>query len=67
MTGAQVSYLKLLSEQAEEPEAFSERLTRNEASVQIERLEKRLDANRAPDDTSTRGEELERHALRCAP
>ena len=38
MTGAQASYLKTLSEQAHEPDAFDERLTKAEASKQIDRL-----------------------------
>ena len=38
MTGAQASYLKTLSEQAHEPQAFDERLTKAEASKQIDRL-----------------------------
>jgi Protein of unknown function (DUF3072) len=42
MTGAQVSHLKTLSEQAHEPDAFSERLSRAEASKRIEMLEAKL-------------------------
>jgi Protein of unknown function (DUF3072) len=42
MTGAQVSYLKNLSEQAHEPDAFSERLTKAEASKRIDALEAKL-------------------------
>jgi hypothetical protein len=42
MTGAQVSYLKTLSEEAHEPEAFSERLTKAEASKRIEVLRAKL-------------------------
>ena len=38
MTGAQASYLKTLSEQAHEPDAFDEKLTKAEASKQIDRL-----------------------------
>ena len=38
MTGAQASYLKTLSEQAHAPDAFDERLTKAEASKQIDRL-----------------------------
>jgi hypothetical protein len=42
MTGAQVSYLKTLSVEAHEPDAFSERLTRVEASKRIEMLKAKL-------------------------
>jgi hypothetical protein len=42
MTGAQASYLKTLSEQAHEPEAFSERLTKAEASKRIDALKAKL-------------------------
>ena len=42
MTGAQGSYLKTLSEQAHEPEAFSERLTKAEASKRIDVLKAKL-------------------------
>jgi hypothetical protein len=42
MTGAQVSYLKTLSEQAHEPDAFSERLTKAEASKRIDALKAKL-------------------------
>jgi len=38
MTGAQASYLKTLSEQAGEPQAFEERLTKAQASERIDRL-----------------------------
>ncbi len=38
MTGAQASYLKTLSEQAHEPDAFDEKLTKAEASKRIDRL-----------------------------
>lgn len=38
MTGAQSSYLKTLSEQAHEPQAFDETLTKAEASKQIDAL-----------------------------
>lgn len=38
MTGAQASYLKTLSEQAHEPEAFDDTLTKAEASQQIDKL-----------------------------
>ena len=42
MTGAQASYLKTLSEQAREPEAFSENLTKAEASKRIDVLKAKL-------------------------
>ena len=42
MTGAQASYLKTLSEEAHEPEAFSERLTKAAASKRIEVLKAKL-------------------------
>lgn len=42
MTGAQASYLKTLAEEAHEPEAFSERLTKAEASKRIEVLKAKL-------------------------
>ena len=38
MTGAQASYLKTLSEQAHEPDAFSEDLSKAEASKRIDAL-----------------------------
>lgn len=38
MTGAQASYLKTLSEQAKDPEAFAEDLTKAEASKRIDAL-----------------------------
>jgi hypothetical protein len=38
MTSAQASYLKTLSEQAQEPAAFDEKLTKAEASKLIDRL-----------------------------
>jgi hypothetical protein len=38
MTGAQASYLKTLSEQAHEPEAFDPSLDKAEASRRIDRL-----------------------------
>lgn len=46
MTGAQASYLKTLSEQAHEPQAYSENLTKAEAS-------KRIDALKAKRNTKT--------------
>lgn len=42
MTGAQASYLKTLSEEAREPEAFSENLTKAEASKRIDVLKAKL-------------------------
>ena len=42
MTGAQASYLKTLSEQAHEPEAFAEDLTKAEASKRIDRLREKV-------------------------
>jgi hypothetical protein len=47
MTGAQASYLKTLSEQAYEPDAYDETLSKAEASKRIDALKaklKRLDA-----------------------
>ncbi len=41
MTGAQASYLKTLSEIADEPQAFDESLTKAEASVRIDELKER--------------------------
>jgi hypothetical protein len=38
MTGAQASYLKTLSEQAHDPEAFDPELDKAEASKRIDRL-----------------------------
>ncbi len=42
MTGAQASYLKTLSAQAHEPEAFDENLTKAEASKHIDRLREKI-------------------------
>jgi len=42
MTGAQASYLKTLSEQAHEPDAFNEALTKAEASKEIDRLREKV-------------------------
>jgi hypothetical protein len=42
MTGAQASYLKTLSEEAREPEAYSDDLTKAEASKRIDRLKQSL-------------------------
>ncbi|TPW26137.1 DUF3072 domain-containing protein [Pararhizobium mangrovi] len=41
MTGAQASYLKTLSEQAHEPDAYEDGLTKGEASERIDRLKKK--------------------------
>jgi hypothetical protein len=43
MTGAQQSYLKTLSEQADRPDVFAENLTKAEASKRIDELRSRLD------------------------
>lgn len=42
MTGAQRSYLKTLSEQAHEPDAYGEELSKAEASVRIDALKDKL-------------------------
>lgn len=42
MTGAQASYLKTLSEEAGEPEAFDETLDKAEASRRIDALKVKL-------------------------
>jgi hypothetical protein len=42
MTGAQASYLKTLSEEALEPEAYDETLTKAEASRRIDALKAKL-------------------------
>jgi DUF3072 family protein len=42
MTGAQASYLKTLSEEAGEPDAFDENLTKAAASERIDALKARL-------------------------
>ncbi len=42
MTGAQSSYLKTLSEQAHEPDAFNEKLSKAEASKAIDRLREKV-------------------------
>ena len=47
MTGAQASYLKTLSEQAHEPQAFDPQLTKAEASKRIDALKARLDRARS--------------------
>lgn len=43
MTGAQGSYLKTLSEQANDPEAYADNLSKAEASKRIDALKARLD------------------------
>jgi hypothetical protein len=42
MTGAQQSYLKTLSEEAHEPGAFADSLTKAEASKRIDALRQKL-------------------------
>lgn len=42
MTGAQASYLKTLSEEAQEPQAFSPDLSKAEASKRIDELKAKL-------------------------
>jgi hypothetical protein len=42
MTGAQASYLKTLSEEAHDPGAFDERLSKAEASKRIDALREKL-------------------------
>jgi Protein of unknown function (DUF3072) len=42
MTGAQTSYLKTLSEQARQPEMFSDTLAKAEASKRIDALKRQL-------------------------
>jgi hypothetical protein len=44
MTGAQASYLKTLPEEAHEPDAFAEDLTKAEASRRIDALKAKLGA-----------------------
>ena len=43
MTDAQASYLKTLSEQAHDPEAFSDKLSKAEASKRIDALEAKIE------------------------
>jgi len=52
MTGAQASYLKTLAEEAHEPEAFSEHLTKAEASPRIEVLKAKLKLFSGPPHTA---------------
>lgn len=42
MTGAQASYLKTLSEQADDPDAFDETISKAEASKRIDALKAKL-------------------------
>ncbi|WEX10024.1 DUF3072 domain-containing protein [Chelativorans sp. AA-79] len=42
MTGAQASYLKTLSEQADEPDAYADGLSKAEASERIDALKRKL-------------------------
>jgi DUF3072 family protein len=42
MTGAQASYLKTLSEEARDPQAFDETLNKAEASKRIDALKAKL-------------------------
>jgi hypothetical protein len=42
MTGAQASYLKTLSEEAHDPDAFSDELTKAEASLKIDELKEKV-------------------------
>jgi hypothetical protein len=51
MTAAQATHLKALAEQAREPEAFSSRLTKAEASKRIEALEAKLKLMDGPPHT----------------
>lgn len=44
MTGAQASYLKTLSEEVQQPEAFEPGLSKSEASKRIDDLKGRLSA-----------------------
>ena len=44
MTGAQASYLKTLSEEVQQPEAFEQGLSKAEASKRIDDLKGRLNA-----------------------
>jgi hypothetical protein len=42
MTGAQASYLKTLSEQAKDPDAYDDDLSKGEASKRIDALREKL-------------------------
>jgi hypothetical protein len=52
MTGAQTSYLKTLSEEAREPDAFSEHLSKAEASKRIDMLKAKLNLMSRPPHTA---------------
>jgi hypothetical protein len=51
MTGAQASYLKTLSEEARDPQAFSENLTKAEASKRIDALKAKIGLQPEPPHT----------------
>jgi hypothetical protein len=51
MTGAQASYLKTLSEEAREPQAFKSNLTKAEASRRIDALKAKLRLQDEPPHT----------------
>jgi len=42
MTGAQASYLKTLSEEAGEPEAYNDKISKAEASKRIDTLKEKI-------------------------
>ena len=42
MTGAQASYLKTLSEEAKDPDAFRDDLTKADASIKIDELKQKV-------------------------
>ena len=42
MTGAQASYLKTLSEQAHDPDAFDDKINKAEASIRIDALREKV-------------------------
>ncbi len=46
MTGAQASYLKTLSEEAHDPDAFDKGLTKAEASKRIDALKAKIERER---------------------
>ncbi|MGZ8373038.1 MAG: DUF3072 domain-containing protein [Rhodoplanes sp.] len=52
MTGAQASYLKALTEQAREPEAYDPELTKAEASRRIDALKAKLGLASDPPHTA---------------
>jgi len=52
MTGVQAAYLKTLAAEAHEPEAFSERLTKAEASKRIDVLRAKLKLFDGPPHTA---------------